>query len=206
MQTSNIGQRENGQWGFYDEVDLWHGDFTTFGEALYAYGRYVERLETQTAFNQVQEFIRATGERVPFTPEPLGSPMIALRMRLLREEHQELLDALMDLKWEVEGLEVGDEPIAKEVVAEHLAAIGKEIADVVYVALGAAAAMGLPFDRIFDAVHAANMTKVGGERDHNGKLMKPKGYKEADVLRIVRDEMGPMTRDVHTTLGLCPDD
>lgn len=101
---------------------------------------------------------------------PLGQPFGAaglgsaeLRRKLHDEEHAEL----------VEALEGGD-----------LAAIAQELADVVYVAYGTAHSLGLPLDAVIGAIHAANMAKYGPDGPilrGDGKLMKPPGWRPADI-------------------------
>lgn len=92
--------------------------------------------------------------------------------------------------------------IAEEVVEELFTALDKiiqndgigsleqkrdvldSICDSIYVLLGLAVVMGLPFDTAFGLVHAANMRKVMGEglpkfRD-DGKILKPEGWEPPD--------------------------
>lgn len=63
------------------------------------------------------------------------------------------------------------------------------IADLVYVALGTAYCMGLPFDAIWEAVHEANMTKVSGttKRGMRYDAIKPIGWQgpEPRILAIL---------------------
>jgi hypothetical protein len=63
------------------------------------------------------------------------------------------------------------------------------IADLVYVALGTAYCMGLPFDAIWEAVHEANMAKVSGmtKRGMRYDAIKPIGWRspEPRILAIL---------------------
>lgn len=56
--------------------------------------------------------------------------------------------------------------------------VSDALADFVYVALGTVYKMGLPFDEIWAAVHAANMRKVAGPTKRGNKVdaMKPEGW------------------------------
>ena len=56
--------------------------------------------------------------------------------------------------------------------------VADALADLVYVALGTAYKMGLPFAEIWAAVHAANMRKVPGETKRGNKVdaRKPEGW------------------------------
>jgi predicted HAD superfamily Cof-like phosphohydrolase len=95
------------------------------------------------------------------------------RSTLHDEEHAEL----------VEALESGDR-----------AAIARELADVVYVAYGAAGAYGIDLDAALTAVHRANMAKAPGgvvRRRADGKLLKPDGWLAPDMgaaIKAGRDE------------------
>ena len=61
--------------------------------------------------------------------------------------------------------------------AGDIVAAADGLADIIYVALGTAYRMGLPFEEIWNAVHAANMRKARGEtkRDAEVDAMKPEG-------------------------------
>ena len=48
------------------------------------------------------------------------------------------------------------------------------LADLVYVAMGCAHAMGLPFEEIFEAVHHANMQKQIADNEKH--VIKPEGW------------------------------
>lgn len=89
---------------------------------------------------------------------PSGS-VVDLRLRLLDEEHDELVEAV---RW-------GDRRI-----------IAKEIADLVYVAVGTAVAYGLPFDEVWDIVHEANMSKLADKASvrEDGKVLKSDTYRD----------------------------
>jgi len=60
--------------------------------------------------------------------------------------------------------------------------------DLVYVALGTAYRMGLPFEEGFRLVHEANMEKVRGvtHRGHTADVAKPEGWKAADLKSILK--------------------
>lgn len=64
------------------------------------------------------------------------------------------------------------------------------LADIVYVALGTAYKMGLPFEEIWAAVQSANMHKVAGPTKRGNKVdaMKPEGWvgPEAAIARAIQ--------------------
>jgi predicted HAD superfamily Cof-like phosphohydrolase len=55
------------------------------------------------------------------------------------------------------------------------------LVDTIYVCLGAAVAWGVDLEPIFNAVHRANMKKVGGETRDDGKILKPAGWVAPDI-------------------------
>ena len=56
--------------------------------------------------------------------------------------------------------------------------VADALADIVYVALGTAWLMGIPFQAIWDVVHSANMKKVRGitKRGNKHDAVKPEGW------------------------------
>lgn len=73
---------------------------------------------------------------------------------------------------------------------EGIAAIAKELGDIVYVAYGAALEHGFDLDAVVAEVHRSNMTKVLPDGSvlkapGTGKVLKPPTYEEADVARVL---------------------
>jgi predicted HAD superfamily Cof-like phosphohydrolase len=68
--------------------------------------------------------------------------------------------------------------------------VSDALADLIYVALGTAYRMGLPFDEIWEAVQSANMRKVSGPTKRGNKVdaMKPEGWvgPEAAIARAIQ--------------------
>lgn len=93
-----------------------------------------------------------------------------LRVRLIQEEFDELRQALAQ---------------------EDLAAIAKELADLLYVVYGTAVSYGLDMQPVFREVHRSNMSKGGGYKRDDGKWVKPSTYSPAQlglILRAQQDE------------------
>ena len=71
----------------------------------------------------------------------------------------------------------------------NLVGVADALADIIYVALGTAYKMGLPFDKIWGAVQAANMRKVKGPTKRGNKVdaMKPAGWvgPESEIARAI---------------------
>ena len=63
--------------------------------------------------------------------------------------------------------------------------LAKELADLLYVVYGTAAAFGLPIDEVYREVHESNMSKLGEDGKpvyrEDGKVLKPSGWTAPDV-------------------------
>lgn len=100
-----------------------------------------------------------------------GKHVFDLRIRLLDEEYYELIEAL----------NYGDR-----------VQIAKELADLVYVVVGTAIAMGIPFNEVFTALQTSNMSKIGRDGKihfrEDGKVLKGEDYIEAEeaIREIIR--------------------
>ena len=108
---------------------------------------------------------------------------VALRLRLIDEEYQEVRSELTNI---LEKQRYGhriDDP------CRRLADLAKELSDLIYVIQGTALEFGLPLNAVFAEVHRSNMSKLGPDgkpiyRD-DGKVIKGPGYREADILGIL---------------------
>jgi predicted HAD superfamily Cof-like phosphohydrolase len=132
-----------------------------------------------TNFELTVEFHRAI-RQLPEHQQPgpaARQATIQLREQLIREEAKKAIEAL-------EALRHVDTPTRPDLV-EHVA---KELADVLCVAYGAAAALGIPMDEVYREVHASNITKVGGPIRADGKMLKGDGYWPPDLSRILSEQ------------------
>lgn len=120
--------------------------------------------------DSVRAFHRAFGLPAPERFDP--SADLEARARLIMEEAHELLFA-MGLRQDDVGV------IVPNGRGADWPAVAHELADLLYVTLGTAVAIGFPVSRFFHAVHLANMAKVGGTVDQHGKLRKPTGWTPA---------------------------
>lgn len=71
-------------------------------------------------------------------------------------------------------------------------AVAKELADVVYIALGHAVAWGIDFDKAFARVHESNMSKLWEDgnpryREGDGKVLKPPTYVKPNLSDTVKE-------------------
>lgn len=89
---------------------------------------------------------------------------VTLRGRLIGEEIRELATAI----------ESGD-----------MVETADAIVDSIYVLVGTAVTFGIDLGPIWDAVHAANMAKVGGGMRDDGKVLKPTDWEAPEIARLL---------------------
>ena len=124
----------------------------------------------------VEAFLKACGQ------EP-SHKTISLYHDLVVEEIGELEDAMADFN---AAESEQDELQAK---ADALDAI----CDSIWVLIGLAQMMNLPLERGWDEVAISNLRKIDPElgrvqRDENGKILKPEGWRPPDMLRIIKHD------------------
>lgn len=120
-----------------------------------------------SAADLVREFHAAFGLDAADTPALVGTGIAWQRQRLLVSEVAEVAEAITD---------------------NDLAGIAQELADVVYVAYGTALVYGIDLDAVLDAVHAANMTKLGEDGQPivvGGKVLKGPHYRPPNVAGVL---------------------
>ena len=110
-------------------------------------------------FKLVEEFMDTFNQNVERFPILGTKGLQDLRVELIREELEELKDALK----EKDEVEVAD-----------------ALTDLLYVVYGAGHAFGIPLDKCFEEVHASNMSKLDKEGKpiyrEDGKILKGPGY------------------------------
>jgi len=112
---------------------------------------------------------------------------------LILEDHAEHAPSLISMEYCVERARFLTEELDEFVIGATEGSIVKvadALADIVYVALGTAYKMGLPFDEIWRAVQSANMQKKRGATKRGNKVdaMKPEGWvgPEAAIARAIQ--------------------
>ena len=114
--------------------------------------------------SMVEEFHRKFEILVQGAPGDLDEDTKRLRVRLIQEEFDELKAAM---------------------AAGDLAAVAKEMADLLYVVYGTAVSYGIDMEPVFQEVHRSNLSKVGGYKRPDGKWIKPSTYSPAEVEPIL---------------------
>ncbi|MDF0665317.1 MAG: MazG nucleotide pyrophosphohydrolase domain-containing protein [Nitrospira sp.] len=114
-------------------------------------------------------------------PTDLNEETKQLRVRLIQEEFDELKEAM---------------------AAGNLAAVAKEMADLLYVTYGTAVSYGIDMEPVFQEVHRSNLSKVGGYKRADGKWVKPPTYSPADIesiMEVQREQLVAERLPMHGT-------
>jgi predicted HAD superfamily Cof-like phosphohydrolase len=119
------------------------------------------------------DFHRKFGHHIRPKPELPPSHVAILRANLIREEFEELMEAIVN----------GDIP-----------AIAKEGCDLIYVVVGTLLAYGINPRIVFFAVHMSNMSKSQSKRG-DGKTDKGDSYVPPDISAVLSQQR-PMWDDM----------
>ena len=121
-----------------------------------------------TNFQKVKTFMQTFGQEVKLKPSLSTDKINSLRLSLIKEELDELKDA-------IDG--------------KDLVEIADALTDILYVTYGAGHAFGINLDKCFDEVQNSNMSKLGldGKPIYNekGKVMKGPNYFKPDLNKFV---------------------
>ena len=121
-------------------------------------------------FNKVREFHEVFGLSVrdSFDSDNPYNGDYPLRIKLIREEYEELMEAFEEGNYEN---------------------IAKEMADLLYVVYGTGVTMGIDLDKALDIVHDSNMSKLDddGKPIYNsyGKVQKSDNYYPANLSELL---------------------
>ncbi|MCP4417127.1 MAG: hypothetical protein GY805_10920 [Chloroflexi bacterium] len=130
---------------------------------------------------KIQEFHAAIGSPLPKVPLPPSLDTLALRHKLIQEEYEEMTEALEELTAVLRAKQAN--PSVDITNWVH------ELTDLLYVTYGAILACGVDANAVFSEVHRANLSKVGGPRRADGKLLKPPGWRPADVRGVIARQL-----------------
>ncbi len=119
-------------------------------------------------FNKVGIFMKTFGQEVKNKPSFSTDKINKLRLDLIKEELNELTDAMNNK----DLLEVAD-----------------ALTDILYVTYGAGHAFGIDLDKCFDEVQNSNMSKLDEDGkpiyNEHGKVMKGPNYFKPDLSKFV---------------------
>ena len=121
-----------------------------------------------TNFESVKKFMETFGQEVKEKAHFPNDKITSLRYELIREELEELKEAL-------------DNKDIKEVA--------DALTDILYVTYGAGHAFGINLDKCFEEVQNSNMSKLGTDGkpiyNENGKVMKGPNYFKPNLNKFV---------------------
>ena len=121
-----------------------------------------------TNFEKVGLFMTIFGQEVKKTPS-LGSDKIKnLRISLIKEELEELVNAIKE---------------------NNIVETADALTDILYVTYGAGHAFGINLDKCFEEVQASNMSKLGEDNkpiyNEFGKVLKGPNYFKPNLKKIL---------------------
>jgi predicted HAD superfamily Cof-like phosphohydrolase len=120
-------------------------------------------------FKSVKKFMEIFGQEVKDKAEFPDKKIIQLRYDLIKEELEELNQAIKD---------------------KDIKEIADALTDILYVTYGAGHAFGINLDNCFDEVQKSNMSKLGfdGKPIYNesGKVMKGPSYFKPDLNKFLK--------------------
>lgn len=139
-----------------------------------------------TMYEMVKEFHQAFNkEPDPIKPTNISKEVISLRFKLMEEEFREVLVEMGIRVFDQHGLSAG----WSENYEFNESKLAKELADLLYVVLGTAAAYGIPIDDVYREVHRSNMSKLGEDGKpiyrEDGKVLKGPNYSPADIESVL---------------------
>ena len=119
-------------------------------------------------FNKVGTFMKTFGQEVKTEPSFSTEKINKLRIDLIKEELQELTEAINNK----DLLEVAD-----------------ALTDILYVTYGAGHAFGIDLDKCFEEVQNSNMSKLDEDGNpiynESGKVMKGPNYFKPDLSKFI---------------------
>ena len=119
-------------------------------------------------FESVKKFMETFGQEVKEKAEFPSNKITNLRYELIKEELDELKDA-----------------IEKKDIKE----VADALTDILYVTYGAGHAFGINLDKCFEEVQNSNMSKLGADGkpiyNEKGKVMKGPNYFKPDLNKFV---------------------
>ena len=122
-----------------------------------------------TNFEKVGSFMKTFGQEVKSKPSLSTDKINNLRLSLIKEELEELTDAMKK---------------------KDLLEIADALTDILYVTYGAGHAFGINLDRCFDEVQRSNMSKLGADSkpiyNENGKVMKGPNYFKPNLTKFIK--------------------
>ena len=119
-------------------------------------------------FQSVKKFMQTFGQEVKNKAEFPNEKIVQLRSELIKEELEELNQAIKD---------------------KDIKEVADALTDILYVTYGAGHAFGIDLDKCFHEVQESNMSKLGEDGkpiyNESGKVMKGPKYFKPDLTKFV---------------------
>jgi predicted HAD superfamily Cof-like phosphohydrolase len=137
---------------------------------------------------QVKEFHQAFDVPTPTRPEKMPDERTRLRARLVAEEFFEFLHSLYG---EENGMvfaakKMTDQAINTQPIKFDMVEFCDSLSDMIYVINGSALEAGVDLEPISDEVHRSNMSKVGGTKRPDGKILKNPNWSPPNIIDILK--------------------
>ena len=120
-------------------------------------------------FQSVKKFMQTFGQEVRSKAEFPNEKIVQLRYELIKEELEELRQAIKD---------------------KDIKEVADALTDILYVTYGAGHAFGIDLDKCFKEIQDSNMSKLGsdGKPIYNeyGKVMKGPNYFKPDLNKFLK--------------------
>jgi len=120
-------------------------------------------------FQSVKKFMQTFGQEVKDKAEFPNEKIVQLRYDLIKEELDELNQAIKD---------------------RDIKEVADAFTDILYVTYGAGHAFGIDLDKCFDEVQKSNMSKLGSDGkpiyNESGKVMKGPNYFKPDINKFLK--------------------
>ena len=122
-----------------------------------------------TNFEKVGVFMKTFGQEVKRSPALSANKINELRVSLIKEELDELIEAMNK---------------------KDLVEVADALTDILYVTYGAGHAFGINLDECFEEVQNSNMSKLDSNGkpiyDDKGKVMKGPNYFKPDLSKFIK--------------------
>ena len=120
-------------------------------------------------FQSVKKFMQIFGQEVKDRAEFPDRKVVQLRYDLIKEELDELKQAIRD---------------------KDMKEVADALTDILYVTYGAGHAFGIDLDGCFNEVQQSNMSKLGSDKkpiyNESGKVMKGPNYFKPDLNKFLK--------------------
>ena len=120
-------------------------------------------------FQNVKKFMQTFDQEIKSKAEFPNEKIVQLRYELIKEELEELNQAIKD---------------------KDIKEVADALTDILYVTYGAGHAFGVDLDKCFNEVQQSNMSKLGSDGkpiyNENGKVMKGPKYFKPDLNKFLK--------------------